>query len=81
MHKTFFTNMSRYFPDLYYWPERGVLFITPFCKMWSNLEKQTRRLSTKQERFSNLVQNICSVFHVLAHYLFTLSETELDYYH
>ena len=49
--------------------------------MWSNLEKQTRRLSTKQERFSNLVQNICSVFHVLAHYFFTLSETELDYYH
>ena len=43
MHETFFTNMSRYVPDLYYWPERGILYITPFCQMWVNLEEQKRK--------------------------------------
>ena len=29
----------------------------------------------------NLGQNICLLFHFLAQFLFTTSETELDYYH
>ena len=29
----------------------------------------------------NLRQNICRFFHVLAQFLFTASETKLDYYH
>ena len=29
----------------------------------------------------NLGQNICRLFHVLAQFLFTSSQTELDYYH
>ena len=29
----------------------------------------------------NLGQNICRLFHVLAQFLFTISETELEYYH
>ena len=49
--------------------------------MWANLEKQIRSLSTKQQRFYSLGQNICRLFCVLAHYLFTTSETEPDYYH
>ena len=31
--------------------------------------------------YHNLGQNICSFFHVLAQFLFTTSETEIDYYH
>ena len=29
----------------------------------------------------NLGQNICRLFHFLARFLFTTSDTELDYYH
>ena len=29
----------------------------------------------------NLAQNICRLFHFLAQFFFTTSETELDYYH
>ena len=31
--------------------------------------------------FYNLGQNICRLFHFLAQFFFTTSETELDYYH
>ena len=31
--------------------------------------------------YSNLGQNICLLFHVLAQFLFTISETEQNYYH
>ena len=31
--------------------------------------------------FYNLEQNIYRLFHVLAQFLFTTSETEIDYYH
>ena len=30
---------------------------------------------------NNLEQNICRLFHVLAQYLFTISETELEHYY
>ena len=30
---------------------------------------------------NNLEQNICRLFHVLAQFLFTISETELEYYY
>ena len=31
--------------------------------------------------YCNLGQNICRIFHFLAQFLFTTSETKLDYYH
>ena len=31
--------------------------------------------------FCNLGQNICRLFHVLVQFVFTKSETKLDYYH
>ena len=31
--------------------------------------------------YYNLGQNICRLFHFLAQFFFTTSETELDYYH
>ena len=34
-----------------------------------------------QEVFYNLGQKICTLFHFLARFVFTTSETELDYYH
>ena len=34
-----------------------------------------------RDRFFNLGQNICRLFQFLAQFLFTTSETELDYYH
>ena len=58
-----------------------VLYITLFCQMWANLKKQIKSLSTKQQHFYSLGQNICRLFFVLPHYLFTTSETEVDYYH
>ena len=38
-------------------------------------------LTTVPFRSCNLEQNICRLFHVLAQFLLTASETELDYYH
>ena len=55
--------------------------MTPLCQMWAYLENQIRSLSTKQQRFYSLGQNIFRLSRVLAHYLFTTSEMELDYYH
>ena len=49
--------------------------------MWAYLEKQIRSLSTRQQRFYSLEQDIFRLSRVLAHYLFTRSETELGYYH
>ena len=41
---------------------------------------KTYFLGAKKETF-NLGQNICRLFHLLAQYFFTTSETELDFYH
>ena len=42
-----------------------------FCYPWRNA----------YYRYYNLGQNICRNFHFLAHFPFTISEAELDYYH
>ena len=41
---------------------------------------KTYFLGAKKETF-NLGQNICRLFHLLAQFFFTTSETELDFYH
>ena len=38
-------------------------------------------LSVFIQESCNLGQNICRLFHVLVHFLFTINETEVDYYH
>ena len=41
----------------------------------------SKQKKLKRKFWANLGQNICRLFHVLAQFLFTTSETELDYYH
>ena len=40
-----------------------------------------KNLGFSKKWYYNLGQNICWLFHVLAQFLFTISETELNYYH
>ena len=47
---------------------------------WSNQAKSKQQSCDNCERY-NLEQSIYRLFHALAQFLFTTSDTELDYYH
>ena len=47
---------------------------------WSNQAKSKQQSCDNRERY-NLEQSIYRLFHALAQFLFTTSDTELDYYH
>ena len=55
----------------------------PIFDLWLKLKLNPKTLNSKEilSKLCNLGQNICRHFHVLAQFLFTISETELDYYH
>ena len=58
--------------------EETLLFHT---KNWSILGLESIYKQIKGKFSDNLGQNICWLFHFLAQFVFTTSETELDYYH
>ena len=62
MHKAFFANMSRYVPDLII--SQREVFRTERLSAKCGQTLKKRSLSTKQQRFNNLEQNICRHFRV-----------------
>ena len=64
---------------------------TVFMKLFYFFQVKTNRFQSfrtfskkeklKRKFWANLGQNICKLFHILAQFLSTTSETELDHYH